>query len=476
MTADDVCALSAEAIVAAVRARQLTAERVMECHLARTERLEPVLNTYATLDAQGALRAAHGVDARIRAGQDPGPLAGLPVSVKDLIAVGGMRQAFGSRLLKDNFAATDAPSVARLRAAGACITGKTTTSELGSKAVGDSPLTGLTRNPWNTQTTAGGSSAGAAAGVAARMVPVALGTDGGGSIRIPASFCGLVGFKATFGRVPVWPSSATPTVAHVAPLARCMRDVALLLDVISGHDARDSGSIAEPPIDATAQLSKGVRGLRVGWVASLGYGHVDAEVEAACREAASRLSGEGAIVNTVASPLFETDPAVAWNEVFYGVIGERVRQLAGGDVANADIDAALKAVLLHRRTVSPGDVARLRDTCIARVRDAFERFDILAMPTMPITAPLAGIDVPPSHEGRNPVDWSYFTYPFNLCGNPAVSIPVTLSRPGMPIGLQLVARRGDDLTLIAAAAALERVLSAGAPDLTRGPLSIGWGA
>jgi Asp-tRNA(Asn)/Glu-tRNA(Gln) amidotransferase A subunit family amidase len=259
-------------------------------------------------------------------------------------------------------------------------------------------------------------------------------------------------------------------------MARCVRDVALLLDVISGHDARDPGSIAEAPIDATAQLAKSVRGLRVGWVASLGYGHVDAEVEAACREAASRLSGEGSIVKTVAGQLFEKDPGLAWNEVFYGAIGERVRQLASGDVANADIDAALKAVLLHRRTVSPGDVAHQRDTCIARVHDAFERFDILAMPTMPMTAPLVGIDVPPSHEGRNPVDWSYFTYPFNLCGNPAVSMPVTLSRAGMPIGLQLVARWGDDLTLIAAAAALERVLSAGAPNLTRVPPSFGRGA
>lgn len=253
-------------------------------------------------------------------------------------------------------------------------------------------------------------------------------------------------------------------MAHVAPLARCVRDVALLLDVISGHDARDPGSIAEAAIDATAQLTKGVQGLRVGWVASLGYGHVDAEVEAECREAAGVLKNAGAIIETLAEPLFEMDPAVAWNEVFYGAIGERVRQLAGGDVAHADIDPALKAVLLHRRTVARGDVAQRRDACIARVHDAFASFDILAMPTVPITAPLAGIDVPPGHEGRNLVDWSYFTYPFNLCGNPAVSMPVTLSRAGMPIGLQLVARRGDDRTLIAAAAALERVLTVVSPD------------
>lgn len=463
---DDICALSAADIVAAVRAGELTATRVMESHLARTERLEPSLNTYATLDTEGALRAAHAVDARIRAGEDPGPLAGLPVSVKDLIAVGGMRQSFGSRLLKDNIAAADAPSVQRLRDAGACITGKTTTSELGSKAVGDSPLTGLTRNPWNTQATAGGSSAGAAAGVAARMVPVALGTDGGGSIRIPASFCGLVGFKATFGRVPVWPASATPSVAHVAPTARNVRDVALLLDMISGHDARDPGSIAEPPLDATAQLGQGVRGLRIGWVSSLGYGHVDTEVESACRESAWRLSGEGALVDVSPGTLFDVDPNSAWNELFYGAIGARVRQLASCDVAGADIDPALKEVLLQWRPVPSHEVARVRDACVQRVKDAFTRFDVLAMPTMPVTAPAAGVDVPAGHKGRNPVDWSYYTYPFNLCGNPAVSMPVALSEVGMPIGLQLVGRWGDDRALLAAAAALERAV--GGPCMSLG--------
>lgn len=456
MNDDDVCWMSATAIVAAVRAREITATRVMECHLARTARLDPTLNTYATLDTTGALQAAHEIDRQLARGDNPGLLAGLPVSVKDLIAVVGIRQAFGSRLFQENVATADAPSVERLRRAGACITGKTTTSELGSKGVGDSPLTGVTRNPWNPQTTAGGSSAGCAAGVAAGLVPIALGTDGGGSIRIPASFCGLVGFKSTFGRVPVWPPSATPSVAHVAPMGRCIQDVALLLDAITGHDARDPASIAEPPLNATAQLGMSIRGLRVGWVASLGYGKVNNEIAGLCLEATQRLASDGARVKRIDGPLFDTDPNGAWNEVFYGNIGARIRRQVGGDITSADIDPALKSALMSRQPLREDQVDQLRVNCVRRIQDVFSHFDVLAMPTTPVTAPPVGVDVPEGHAGRNPVDWSYFTYPFNLSGNPAVSMPIGLAADGMPVGLQLVARWGDERTLLPAAAAIER--------------------
>ena len=456
MNAEDLCRMPATALVAAVRGRRLTAARVVECHLERTERLDAAFNTYVTLDAEGALRAAHAVDRRIAAGEDPGPLAGLPVSVKDLLAVAGLRQTFGSRLFRDHVAPADAPAVERLRRAGACITGKTTTSELGSKAVGDSPLTGATRNPWNPQATAGGSSAGAAAGVAAGLVPVAVGTDGGGSIRIPAAFCGLVGFKATFGRIPFWPASATPSVAHVAPLGRNLQDVALLLDVLTGHDGRDPGSLAQPPLRATAALALGIDGLRVGWIDRLGHGHVDDEIASLCRAAALRLVRESARVELVEAPLFEADPNAAWNEVFYGGIGERLRRQVGEDLAAADIDPGLKRVLMTRQALPAQRLDALREASLRRVQAAFERHDVLAMPTMPVTAPPVGIDVPAGHEGRNTVDWSYFTYPFNLSGHPAVSMPVGLASNGMPVGLQLVGRWGEEDTLLAAAAAVAR--------------------
>jgi aspartyl-tRNA(Asn)/glutamyl-tRNA(Gln) amidotransferase subunit A len=197
------------------------------------------------------------------AGHHLGPLHGLPISIKDLIAVRDLSFTFGSRALADNVATTDAPSVERIRAAGACIIGKSTTSEFGCKAVGDSPLTGITRNPWSLDKTPGGSSAGAAASVAAGMTPFSLGTDGGGSIRIPASLCGLFGIKAQFGRVPVYPVSATPTLAHVGPLARTVRDAALLLSVISGQDDRDPFSVAGPVPDYLSACELPVKGLRI---------------------------------------------------------------------------------------------------------------------------------------------------------------------------------------------------------------------
>jgi aspartyl-tRNA(Asn)/glutamyl-tRNA(Gln) amidotransferase subunit A len=449
---------SAARTAEAVRRRELSAVEVVQAALARVERLEPRLNAFATLTPQLALDDARRVDAVLAAGGDPGPLAGVPVTVKDLIAVGGVRQAFGSRLLAHNVAAHDAPAVARLRAAGACLLGKTTTSELGSKAVGDSPLTGFTRNPWNLAHTAGGSSAGAAASVASGMVPVALGTDGGGSIRIPGSFCGLVGIKASFGRVPVWPASATPSVAHVAPLARSVADAVLLLSVIAGHDPRDPGALDEAVPDFAASLRADVRGLRVGWCPSFGYGHVAAEVLHACEQAALSLRAHGAGVHT-APPPFATDPGPAWNHLFYGAMRRRVAELATSPEQLRQVTPALLDAIAQQQAHPLGEeqAAALRAQARQELACAFEACDVLLSPTMPVTAPEVGVDVPRGHEGRNAVDWSYFTYPFNLTGHPALTVPVGRDAAGLPIGLQVVGRPGDEATAIRVAAAIERL-------------------
>ncbi len=453
----DIVEASASELVACVRGRRVTAQAVVRAFLDRTERLEPRLNTYVTLTADAALEAAAAVDARIASGLDPGRLAGLPVSVKDLIAVAGVRQTFGSRLWETNVANEDAPSVSRLRAAGACIVGKTTTSELGSKAVGDSPLTGATRNPWNLSRTAGGSSAGAAAGVAARLVPVALGTDGGGSIRIPAAFCGLVGFKATFGRVPVWPPSATPPVAHVCPIGRNIRDVALVLSVVSGYDARDPGAISDGPIDWVAAIEMGIRGLRIGWAPELGYGSAEGQILSACQASTYSLASEGASI-VVLPPLFKQDPAPAWNRVFYGGLVERLLQFGSWDAVAGRIDPALREAIQCQR-LSPlheNTVHLMRDEVCAALDRVFQAVDVVALPTVPVSAPAVNVDVPTRQSGRNAVDWSYFTYPFNLSGHPAISMPVALDADGMPIGLQLVAAKGAESILARVAAALER--------------------
>jgi aspartyl-tRNA(Asn)/glutamyl-tRNA(Gln) amidotransferase subunit A len=450
---------SAAGIAAAVRAGSVRATDVVRACLDRIERLDPRFNTFVTVTAEDALAAAHQVDVQVAAGHDPGPLAGVPVSVKDLIAVGGVRQTFGSKLLAENVAAHDAPSVERLRAAGACIVGKSTTSELGSKAVGDSPLTGITRNPWNTEHTPGGSSSGAAAGVAAGIVPVALGTDGGGSIRIPASFCGLFGIKARYGRVPAWPPAATPALAHVGPITRTVRDAALLLSVIAGHDARDVNAVAAQAPDFLRSLPQGITGLRIGWCPSFGWGTVAPEVLSRCREAAFALAGKGAQVQEIASP-FASDPGPAWNHMFYGRIAQRLAELATTPQRMALVNPALRAAVEQQRSVGALDDAQaqaLRTQALAETEDLFQRVDVLLTPTMPVTAPRVGVDVPAGHEGRNAVDWSYFTYPFNLTGHPAASYPVGKDAAGLPIGLQIVAPLDGEPQIFRVAAALERL-------------------
>ncbi|MEJ8836381.1 amidase [Ramlibacter sp. AN1133] len=452
-------------IAAAVRRRDITAVAVMREFLDRIERLEPRLNTFATLTADAALQQAHHVDKLIAGARDPGPLAGVPVSVKDLIAVKGVRQAFGSKLLADNVAQHDAPSVERLRHAGACIVGKSTTSELGSKAVGDSPLTGITRNPWNTERTPGGSSAGAAAQVAARMVPVALATDGGGSIRIPSSFCGVFGIKARFGRVPVWPAAAAPALAHVGPITHDVRDAALMLSVIAGRDARDEASLRAPVPDYLASLSQGSRGLRIGWCPSLGYGSADAAVLEACEQAAWQLQEEGAQVRVLPPP-FARDPAPAWNRLFYGRIAERLAELAPTPQLLELVNPSLRQAIADLQALAPpaeAELVALREETWQRAEAVFRQVDVLLTPTLPVTALPVGVDVPPGHADRNAVDWSYFTYPFNLTGHPAASFPVGFDGGGLPIGLQIVGPLDGEGVVLRVASALERAHLIAAP-------------
>jgi aspartyl-tRNA(Asn)/glutamyl-tRNA(Gln) amidotransferase subunit A len=449
--------LTACRIAAGVRSGRMRAAQVMRECLDRTERLEPVLNTYAWLDQEGAMAQAEAVDARIRAGVNPGPLAGVPVSVKDLIAVRGQPQAFGSRVFRDHVAADDAPAVARLREAGACITGKTTTSELGSKAVGDSPLTGITRNPWNTGRTPGGSSAGAAAGVAAGLVPVALGTDGGGSIRIPASFCGLAGLKGSHGRVPVWPPSATPGLAHVGPLARDAADLALVFEVIAGPDARDPTSLAWPDWHGVADTAP-MPPLRLDWCEDFAWGWATQEVRQSARDAAERLA------RALQVPLLQwdglaEDPAPAWTSEFYAGIAARLGLLEAHDAAReALLDPLLARQVAQVRampTAARSAAGAMAGRCREQLRRAFQRFDLLLTPTTPVAALPVGQDRQAGWPGHGAVEWSYFTYPFNLGGQPAASWPGAATADGLPTGLQVAAAHGREDVILAALRVLQ---------------------
>jgi aspartyl-tRNA(Asn)/glutamyl-tRNA(Gln) amidotransferase subunit A len=435
-------------------AKAFSATELLEHTIAHYAELEPRLNMFCHVDFEVARISAKASDDRIRQGERIGVLDGIPTSIKDLIAVKDMPQRFGSRAVSDTPVSADAPSVERLRSAGAVILGKSTTSEFGCKAVGDSPLTGITRNPWNTNKTPGGSSCGAAAMVAAGLVPYALGTDGGGSIRMPASLCGLFGIKAQFGRVPVFPTSATPTLAHVGPLARNGADAAKVLSVIAGFDRRDPASV-QRDLSCLDSTSHAPKRLRIAWSPTLGYGRVDPEVAKITHKAVTLIAGLGTDVEHVEHVM--DDPVDLWTAEFYAGVGTKLRQtvLDMPEMLDPAVLAVLRSALsqdmqsYYRKVF---DRYAFRET----MRQFFSRFDLLLTPTLPVAAFDVGLDVPPGHEDKNIVSWASFTYPFNLTGQPAASMPVGITQAGLPVGLQIVAPSHDESAIFELAARYER--------------------
>ncbi len=449
-------------LMTAVALRDLIAQRkvspveVTRRALEKAETTQASLNAFCLLMPDEAMETARAAEDAVMQGGPLGPLHGVPISVKDLIALGGKPYRFGSRTMVDNVAAADAPVVERIKAAGAIIIGKTTTSEFGCKAVGDNPLTGMTRNPWNLQKTPGGSSAGAASSVAAGIVPLALGTDGGGSVRIPCCFTGLAGIKGQFGRVPVWPVSATTTLAHVGPMTRTMEDAALLFMAIAGYDERDAYSVAGPVPDLLAACKADVKGLRIAYSRTLGYANPEPEVVRILDVAAKQFEQLGCVVEHVET-VFERDPVDVWSAEFYAGAGTRLRPFLESqreliDPAVADIlDQALQQDL---RDYYPKVFERyaIRD----KMRLFFERYDLLLSPALPVTALDCGKNIPDHLGDRNLVSWVYYAYPFNLTGQPSATVCAGIAADGMPVGLQLVSRAMDEANVVRAAAAFER--------------------
>jgi aspartyl-tRNA(Asn)/glutamyl-tRNA(Gln) amidotransferase subunit A len=452
---DSSTALTARETAGLIGRKELSSVEVVRRALDEAEATQATLNAFTVLRRDEALNEARSAEAALMRGDALGALHGLPFSVKDLISVEGLPYTFGSRAMADNIGKVDAPSVERARAAGAILIGKTTTSEFGCKPVGDSPLTGVTRNPIDLKLTPGGSSAGGAASVAAGITPFALGTDGGGSIRIPAAFTGTFGFKANFGRVPVWPAAATPTLAHVCPLAHNIRDAALLLQAVAGYDPRDPAAIAGPVPDFLVACDAPLQGLRIAWSPTLGYAEPEPEVVEICARAARLLERAACLVEEV-ERVFTADPEDLWTVEFYAGVGTRLRPILESrrdllDPAVAEIlDAALA---LDMRAYYDSVFRRyaLRDEMFA----FFRRYDALLSPTLPISALEAGRNIPTGFEHRNLVSWVYYTYPFNLTGQPAASLPVGLSSRGMPVGLQIVTPRNDEESALKSAAWLE---------------------
>ena len=418
----DFDTMTATALAGLVATRQVSPVDLVRRALDKAQATQASLNAFAFLRPEAALAEARAAEAAVMRRDSLGPLHGLPISVKDLIALKDAPFRSGSRATADTRAAADAPSVERVRRAGAIVIGKTTTSEFGCKAVGDSPLTGITRHPWDPSKTPGGSSAGAAASVAAGITPLALGTDGGGSLRIPAALTGLVGFKAQSGRVPVWPTSATPTLAHVGALARTVGDAALLTNVIAGFDRRDPASVAGPMPDLVAASRGSVEGLRIAFSPTLGYAVPQPDVVTVARRAAETLRGLGTVLEEV-DTVFDRDPCELWTAEFYAGVGTRLEGVLRDkrELLDPAVAAVLDAALRQEMTAYYETVFR-RYALREEMRLFFERHDALLSPTLPVTSIGVGLNVPPELPERSIVSWVFYTYPFNLTGQPAASV------------------------------------------------------
>ena len=452
----------AHALAAAIRRGELAAVELMEATLERISWLNPTLNAFVALRAEEALADARGLGERIARGDDPGPLAGLPFGVKDLEDVAGLPTTYGSVPFRTHVAARDSTQVARLRRAGAIPVGKTNTPEFGYTAFTKNRVFGVTRNPWNVSRTPGGSSGGSAAAIAGGLVPLATASDGGGSIRIPASFSGAFGLKPTFGRVSRGPFGFRDWVDVVCygPLTRTVADAALFLDAVVGPDPHDPDALPHPGYSYVARLDELPGDLRVAYSPTLGYARVEPEVRRAVEDAVAVLGRSlGRPVDLLTQPLRDT--GAAWSSL---CAFEQHAQLQPWIETHRDEwgHAFLRSLHFGQRltTADIGRCQRERLQLSEEVAAIFERYDLLLSPTMPTTAFGANGPMPAIIDGEPLTSAMHalaFTYPFNLTGHPAATVRAGLSGDGLPIGLQLVADRGREDLLLQVARVYERV-------------------
>ena len=460
MKPEDLCYLPATQMAQAIRRKQLSPVEIVQALLERIEALNPRVNCYCLVLADQALEQARRAErtlARKAKGGALPPLFGVPFSVKDLLLTRGVRTMRGSKMYEHFVPQDTHPAVERLLAAGGIMLGKTTTPEFGWKGITDSPVTGITRNPWDLSKTPGGSSGGASAQVAAGLGPLAIGTDGGGSIRIPAGFAGIFGHKPSYGRVPNWPPSPFYHLAHAGPMTRTVEDAALMLQVMAGPDDRDRLSLEAAPEDYPARLKRGIRGKRVAWSPDLGYATVDPQVAALAAKAARAFEKLGCTVEE-AHPGF-ADPLTAfltfWRSGAAGLLKDALpqwgSQLDPGLVADVQRGLKLSAMDFMQATAT-------RHALWEKARAFFERYDLLLTPTLAVLPFGVGLNHPQQGtvEEKDWASWTPFSYPFNLTHQPAATVPVGFSREGLPVGLQIVGRRFADLTVLQAAYAFEQ--------------------
>ena len=465
----DLADLTAVELIAAFRDRSASPVEATRAALAAIDAGNDDVNAFVLVDPDGALAAAERSEARWRSSSVVGPADGVPTSIKDLLYTRGWPTLRGTNLIDERGPWTDdAPTVARLRETGAVLLGKTATPEFGWKGVTDSLRHGATGNPWDAALTAGGSSGGSAAAVGLGMGTWSVGTDGGGSLRIPAAFTGTVTIKPTYGLVPVWPASPFGTLSHAGPITRSVADAAVMLDILTGFDPRDWSALPTPTTSFLHGLDDGVRGLRIAFSPDLGYVRNDPGVDAAVRAAAAVLADAGAHIES-ADPGF-ADPVDAFHVLWFAGAARVLQPYRGDNVRH--VDPGLRRIVERAGGVSTADyldATAVRVDLGVRMGRFHRTYDLLLTPTLPITAFPKGLDVPPGWHSADWTSWTPYTYPFNMTQQPAASVPCGFTSSGLPVGLQIIGPRHADALVLRAARAYERATEwiAIRPPLTR---------
>lgn len=462
----DLAAMTAVELLADYRNHALSPVEVTRACLNRIERLDGAINAFIEYRPREALAAAEASEKRWRNGDEVGLVDGVPVAAKDLTPLKGYPFRRGSKTTTAEICTEDAPCLARLRDEGAIFLGKTTTPEFGWKGVTDSPLTGVTRNPWNLEKTPGGSSGGAAAAVASGMCHLAEGTDGGGSIRMPAAFTGIFGLYPTAGRIPYYPLSILGTMSQCGPMTRSVSDGALMFTAMAGPDSRDPIGLSNNELDWRVFLNGGVQDMKIAYSATLGFAKVDADVANVVENAVSVLAQRGARIVPV-ERVFD-DPR-GYYETIFRVGMERIRQTVPTEQQN-HMDPGLLAMAEEGRRIATLDYAEAisaRERWAVAMNDLMQRFDVLVTPQLPITAFDAGLEYPPGRGMTRWLDWNPFGYPFNFTNSPAATMPCGFSADGLPIAFQVVAPRYREDLIFRVCSAFEKVQPIQLPDVNR---------
>jgi aspartyl-tRNA(Asn)/glutamyl-tRNA(Gln) amidotransferase subunit A len=454
-----ICRMTAWEMRETISAGELSPVEAVNAVLDRIEQLNPKVNAYCTVVADSAREEARQAEARVLRKEELGPLHGVPVSIKDLVFTRGIRTTGGSRLYEDFIPEQDSIVVERLKKAGAIVIGKTNTPEFGWVAVTDNDIFGPTRNPWNLECTPGGSSGGAACAVALSMGPLAIGSDGGGSIRIPSSLCGVFGIKPSYGRVPAAPGfpGLWEGLSVAGPITRTVRDAALAMEIIAGRDDRDHFSLPDTHLSYLPLLDSDLKGLRIAWSPDLGYATVDEQVLKVTEAAMKTFAGLGCVVET-ATP--DTDSP---QDSFAAQVAASVAAFPGSELEKSRdrITPDFARFIERNLNMMATDYLKARVRNIeysSRIQAFFAEYDLLLTPTVAVPAFEIGIPGPREIAGTRvaPLGWMPFTYPFNITGQPAASVPCGWTDNGLPVGLQIVGRRFDEGTVLKAAAAFER--------------------